>query len=157
MADVTLSGLPAIRNQLAAEPDLLRCWSILEFLVWDGSSVPTAAELQNLPTVMHLNTMLRNGAPFPRPYLWIVITARKDQVFSQEHGEVVARGVRRAPSGDHRGATAFTEVGAGSTTWAGLCNYLDHLYQRDLQATLDALSTAAGEPGSRVVRGRRLR
>jgi hypothetical protein len=110
---------------------------VVELLAWDNSELPTREEMQTMPTVMRVNTLKPGSAPHPRSHLWLIYTARKDQVFGTDVGEIVARGVHRKPSGDHRHADALSEVGASATSWPTLCAYLDGEYVEDLRLTME--------------------
>jgi hypothetical protein len=110
---------------------------VVELLAWDGGALPTRAEMRTMPKVKHLNDLAPGRKPYLRPHLWVVFTARKNQIFGPEFGEVVERGVDRAPSGDPRCTDVNSEVGATSLTWPSLCAYLDNEYAEELQLTLD--------------------
>jgi hypothetical protein len=110
---------------------------VVELLAWEGTTLPTREQMLAMPTVMHANDLRPGQEPYLRPHLWVIITARKDQVFSEEFGEVVARGVRRAPSGDHRRTDVFSDVGASSLSWTALRLYLDGQYVEERRQTLE--------------------
>jgi hypothetical protein len=111
---------------------------VVELLAWEGGALPTPREIASMPTVMCLNELQPGREPYHRPHLWIIFTALKRHVFSDEFGEVVARGIQRAPCGDHTRTDVFSEVGASSLSWSALCTYLDQEYADDLRVTLDA-------------------
>lgn len=110
---------------------------VVELLAWEGGDLPSEKEMARLPAVMHVNDLHPKREPYHRPHLWIVFTALAKDVFSSEYGEVVAKGVSRQPSGDHRRTDVFSEVGASSLAWRTLCVYLAQEYPEDLRVTLE--------------------
>ena len=111
---------------------------VVELLAWDGASMPTRKQMQSMPTVMHRNNLMDKEESYLRPHLYIICTWRKERAFSSEFGEIVERGVLREPSGSHRRTDAFSEVGASSWEWSGLCLYLDQEYADELRQSLEA-------------------
>jgi hypothetical protein len=109
---------------------------VVELLAWEGGDLPSTKEMTSLPTVMHVNDVHPKREPYHRPHMWIVITALRKDVFSDEYGDVVAKGVNRQPSGDPRRTDVFSDVGASSLAWRTLCLYLARQYPEDLRVTL---------------------
>jgi hypothetical protein len=74
--------------------------------------------------------------PDPRPHLWVVGTYRRDQIFGPHIGEVIARGVKRSPSGDYRTGSAVAPIGTSHLSWPVLQMYVGGpRYRADLELT----------------------
>lgn len=114
---------------------------VVEPLLWGGGAIPSAADLAVLPVVM---TDEPDGHTL-RSELIVVTTVRKEDVFGPRFGEVVARGVQRVPSGDHRlGAVHGADVVTAYASWPFLVEWIaGPEYERRMEFTRAAAGDLA--------------
>jgi hypothetical protein len=111
---------------------------VIEMLLWEGATIPAASELATLPTLLTTVPLLREDAPNRiRPRLQVVVTGGKKNIFGPHIGRVIAKGINRNPSGDHRnGRVAGGDVLTSYTSWPGvLLEIGTSSYQADLELT----------------------
>jgi cytochrome c2 len=85
-----------------------------------------------------------------------VTTHRKDQLFGPHIGEVVARGIKRAASGDYRTGSAMADVGTSYSSWNLIASYIAHeAFVRDMSLTRETLSRKGSVLGRLRARKRR--
>lgn len=111
---------------------------VVELVIWEEARSPTASELAKLPCVLTEIEQMRADWPGRvRPHLFILTTPMRKHRFGPHIGEVIARGVPRAPAGDPRkGAIAGGEVLSSWTTWQGLIQITEgEKFARDVDLT----------------------
>jgi hypothetical protein len=135
---------------------------VVEGLFWDGiGPTPTADDIRRLPTMLSDGAYRRPDGEWnpivgaPRPHLIVVLTVRKEGVFTSSHGEVVARGLLREPSGDYRKGALDRRAPCVTTysSWPTMATWIEGTaFRHELDVTRGALSK---ESAGRVARMRR--
>jgi hypothetical protein len=126
---------------------------VVEALLWDGGEIPSPAELASLPAVFDEGLLPepaderepeRPLAPL-RPTMFVVSTMTKREAFGPHLGEVIAKGVKRAPSADYRTRTEWGgDAFASGCSWLFLVAWIGGpSYRRDLELTRAAISSDA--------------
>jgi hypothetical protein len=97
---------------------------VAEILLWEDTTLPTRNEMQTLPTLV---TNDHGESPIVRTHMFVLMTATKNQCFTNEFGKVVATGVIRKPAGNvSNGAIHGGEVVTSYTSWPTLTSFLGH-------------------------------
>ena len=119
---------------------------VIEFLLWDGKILPSANDFALLPTVYSEKTEylgdIKKGI---KPFLLVVMTAKKHDCFCHEFGKVVAHGVRRTPLADYSRGELMTGYGnqleASWSSWPNIAAYLKNdRYLADLALSKEVAS-----------------